>query len=96
MLASKPNVHHSIKDKNKDGRTKGGLGWSLRHLQGQQMTVCSWKELFFFFFDFLPFSRAAPSAYGGSQARGRIGAVGTGLRQSHSNAGSKPRLQPAP
>ena len=35
-------------------------------------------------------------AYGGSQARGRIGAVATGLRQSHSNAGSEPRLQPTP
>uniref|UniRef100_A0A8D1TI37 Serine/threonine kinase 31 n=1 Tax=Sus scrofa TaxID=9823 RepID=A0A8D1TI37_PIG len=29
-------------------------------------------------------------------ARGRIGAAGTGLRQSHSNTGSKPCLQPTP
>ena len=35
-------------------------------------------------------------AHGGSQARGLIGAVATGLRQSHSNAGSEPRLQPTP
>ena len=35
-------------------------------------------------------------AYGGSQARGQIEAVATGLRQSHSNAGSKLRLQPTP
>ena len=35
-------------------------------------------------------------AYGGSQARGPIGAVATALRQSHSNAGSEPRLQPTP
>ena len=41
-------------------------------------------------------SWAAPVAYGGSQARGPIGAVATGLRQSHSNAGSEPRLQPTP
>ena len=41
-------------------------------------------------------SWAAPAAYGGSQARGPIGAVATGLRQSHSNAGSEPRLQPTP
>ena len=41
-------------------------------------------------------SWAAPTAYGGSQARGRIGAVAAGLRQSHSNAGSEPRLQPTP
>ena len=34
-------------------------------------------------------SWAAPAAYGGSQARGRIGAVATGLCQSHSNAGSE-------
>ena len=41
-------------------------------------------------------SWAAPAAYGGSQARGRIGAVATGLCQSHSNAGSEPRLRPTP
>ena len=35
-------------------------------------------------------------AYGGSQARGRIQAVATALRQSHSNAGSEPHLQPTP
>ena len=34
--------------------------------------------------------------YGGSQARGPIGATATGLRQSHSNAGSEPRFQPTP
>ena len=37
-------------------------------------------------------SWAAPAAYVGSQARGGIGAVATGLHQSHSNAGSEPRL----
>ena len=41
-------------------------------------------------------SWAAPEAYGGSQARGRIGAAATSLRQSHSNAGSEPQLQPTP
>ena len=44
----------------------------------------------------LLFLWAAPAAYGGSQARGLIGAVATGLRQSHSNAGSEPSLQPTP
>ena len=29
--------------------------------------------------------RGAPAAYGGSQARGQIGAVAAGLRHSHSN-----------
>ena len=38
------------------------------------------------------FSRAAPTAYGGSQARGLIGAVAASLRQSHSNAESEPCL----
>ena len=52
--------------------------------------------IFLFFFVFLLFLWAAPAAYGGSQARGRIGAVATGLRQSHSNAGSEPSLQPTP
>ena len=45
---------------------------------------------------FLLFPWATPVAYGGSQARGLIGAVATGLRQSHSNTGSEPYLQPTP
>ena len=45
-----------------------------------------------FFLSFFAFSRAAPAAYGGSQARGQIRAAAAGLRQSHSNAGSEPRL----
>ena len=40
--------------------------------------------------------RATPAAYGGFQARGLIGAVAAGLRQSHSNLGSKPHLQTTP
>ena len=40
--------------------------------------------------------RGAFAAYGGSQARGLIGAVAASLRQSHSNVGSEPRLQPTP
>ena len=54
------------------------------------------KTDLFFFFVYLLFLWAAPTAYGGSQARGLIGAVATGLHQSHSNAGSEPRLQPTP
>ena len=41
-------------------------------------------------------SWAAPAAYGGSQARGLIGAVAAGLHQSHSNVGSELRLRPTP
>ena len=50
---------------------------------------------FFFFLSFCPF-RAAPAAYGGSQAGGQMRAIATGLHHSHSNTNSKPRLQPTP
>ena len=49
-----------------------------------------------FLFFLFAFSRATPAAYGGSQTRGLIGAVATGLDHSHSNAGSEPCLQPTP
>ena len=49
-------------------------------------------KTFFVFYLF----RATPAASGGSQARGRIGAVADGLSHSHSNAGSEPRLRRAP
>jgi len=54
--------------------------------------------LLFLFFIFLLFVlfRAAPAAYGGSQARGLIGATAASLRHSHSNTRSKPRLRPTP
>ena len=42
------------------------------------------------------FLRAAPAAYGSSQARGKIGAAAASLYHSHSNAGSKPSLQITP
>ena len=50
--------------------------------------------MYFFFFCLFgaAFFGAAPAAYGGSQARGRIGAIAAGLRHSHSNAGSELRL----
>ena len=43
--------------------------------------------LFIYLFCLFAISWAAPVAYGGSQARGRIGAVATGLHQSHSKRG---------
>ena len=46
------------------------------------------------FFCLFAFSRAAPTAYGDSQARGLIGAVANGLHQSHSNSGTEPCLRP--
>ena len=39
---------------------------------------------------------ATPTAYGGSQARGGIGATAASLCHSHSNVGSEPCLQPRP
>ena len=52
--------------------------------------------IYLFIFVFLLFLWAAPSAYGGSQARGRIGAAAAGLHHSHSHTRSKPSLQPTP
>ena len=40
--------------------------------------------------------RAAPAAYGNSQARDPVGAAAAHLHHSHSNSGSKPRLWPTP
>ena len=52
--------------------------------------------IYIFFFCLFDISWDTPTAYGGSQARSRIGAVAAGLRQSHGSAGSKPRLRPTP
>ena len=51
-----------------------------------------------FFFGLFAFSRAVPAAYGGSQARGLIGATAAGLHHSHShsNARSELFLRPTP
>ena len=69
------------------------LGWCAFR-KGSKLTSLL-LYLFFFFLSFCHFG-AAPAAYGGSQARGQIGAVAASLHQSHSNAGSQPRLQPTP
>ena len=45
-----------------------------------------------FVFCLFTFSRAAPEAFGGSQARSLIRTIATGLHHGHSNAGSEPRL----
>ena len=74
-----------------------GMEISWSHVQegwGQVNTVFFFFFFFSFFFVFFAFSRAAPMAYGGSQARGLIGAAATGLRHSHSIAGSESCLQP--
>ena len=58
---------------------------SDRPVLGSDLNLCFFVCLFFCLF---AFSRAAPTMYGGSQARGLIEDVATNLRQSHSNAGS--------
>ena len=62
-----------------------------------QAHVCDFVVVFFvlsfvFVAVVVAISWVAPAAYGDSQARGPIGAVATGLRQSHSNSESKPHL----
>ena len=64
--------------------------------QEYKASLYSWKIVNFLSKRFLPFSRCAPTAYGGSQVRGLIGAVATSLRHSHSNARSEPRMRPTP
>ena len=60
-------------------------------LDGGDGCTALWKFLFCFVFFFFYF-RAAPEAYGGSQARGRVGTTAAGLGHRHSSAGSKPSL----
>ena len=77
-------------------RGLGGRG-SLKGRGGKRQGV-GHLFCFFPFFVFCLF-RATPTAYGGSQARGLIGAVATGLHHSHSNAGSlthwaRPGIEP--
>ena len=79
----------------------GKKEWIYTHTHTQLMYFAVHLKLtqhsfFFFLFSFFVFClfRAAHAAYGGSQARGQIGAVAAGLHQSHSNTGSKPHLRP--
>ena len=60
----------------------------------EMMIYDFYSFLFVCLFCLFAFSRAALVAYGGSQARGLIRAVAAGLRHSHSNARSEPRLRP--
>ena len=70
----------------------------LKHIAGiVVLFFCFFVCLFVCFcFCLFAFSRAAPAAYGGSQARGLIGAVAAGLHHSHSNTGSEPCLRTTP
>ena len=50
----------------------------LYNLNESFLTVGVWFYFYFFIFCIFAFFSAAPTAYGGSQARGLIGAVATG------------------
>ena len=50
----------------------------------------------FLFLSFFLLFRASLAAYGGSQARGQIGAIAAGLQHSYSNTRSRLRLRPTP
>ena len=85
----------------REAQRQGSLGAGGRASAGPRALPASGSSaalasslLAFALFFFFCFSRAAPTAYGGSQARGRIGAVAAGLRRSHSTVGSEPCLQP--
>ena len=62
---------------------------------GPLAMVLIYLYILFHCFIFLLF-RATSTAYGSSQARGRIGAIAASLYHSHSNAGSEPSMQPTP
>ena len=70
-----------------DGCPLSGLGSLILFLVYREVSVFVVIIIILLF-------RAAPAAYGGSQARGLIRAIATGLHHSHSNTGSKPHLQP--
>ena len=63
---------------------QGGQGMCLQALE-----ICQVQgpivPLYYYCYYYYCLFRAAPTPYGGSQARGRIGAVATGLNHSHSN-----------
>ena len=67
----------------------------MGHIHRNLLIVLYDFFIFIFIFVFCLF-RAAPAAYGGSQARGLIRAVASGLHHSHSHAASEPRLHPIP
>ena len=74
--------------------------FDVKHMVESSFVISTWwffgVFLFCFFVFFFFFFRAAPVAYGGSQARGPIRAVATSLHHSYSNAGSMLPLLPTP
>ena len=72
-----------------------GISISFPVSHGMNTLLPLWiSGLFSGFFFFFVFFRAAPSAYGGSHARGPIRTVAAGLHHSHSHTRSEPWLWP--
>ena len=65
------------------------IGQGAEWIQGDQEVVAVGFLKFLYLFSLF---RATPVAYGGSQARGPVGATAAGLHHSHSNTGSKLHL----
>ena len=82
---------------NYDANYVGNLKYSYNHIKTVKMKLMKFIliTLLTFFFFLLLFT-AAPTAYGDSQVKGRIGAVAAGLCHSHSDMGSEPPLRPRP
>ena len=78
--------------------TVNGQALSMRSVGSRRralkMDASSGLKGSLFSFFFFSIFRATPTAYGSSQARIRIRAIAASLHHSHSNAESKPRLQP--
>ena len=93
-----PGSTESLQVKYRWIKTPMRISAKVRTIQHYTILFCNkgTKTKLFFFFGLFAFSRAAPMGCGGSQARGWIRAVATGLYQSHSNAGFKLHLWPTP
>ena len=68
----------------------------LRLHQSRCSGISSFQHLYFNFFFFFLLFMAAPMAYRGSQAKGRIRAEAASLRHSHNHARSEQHLWPPP
>ena len=90
-LPPSPHLNQWEGKRKKDYLTRE-LPWARKQNNRSDKSQMDTLIYFYLFIIFFCLFRATPMPYEGSQARGLIGAVVTGLRQSHSNAGSEPHL----
>jgi len=83
------NSHHGSDQSHSSDSARSLTRWAIEKLQIGSLKVSVFAISFFFFLSFFFFffclfaiSWATPAAYGGSQARGRIRAVATGLHHT--------------